>query len=86
MLSEIHQFHIGLSHSRENILIVTVVGHHNLGINSLLFIDHILGSNKLNYFIRLVRRAFRSHQCGPAEKLWRPLGQSVQFAITRFQV
>ena len=32
-------------------LIVTVVQHHNLGINSLLVIHHILG--KLNCFVCL---------------------------------
>ena len=39
-------------------LTFTVVLQHNLGINSLIFIHHILG--KLN-FLRLTRRALRSH-------------------------
>ena len=65
ILSETHQFYVRLSPSIEkNILIVTVVLHNNLGINSLLFIDHILSSPKLNFVVRLAHRALRSPQCG----------------------
>jgi|SRR6218665_1436078 len=46
-------------------LIVTIVLHHKLGINSLLFIHHIL--SKLN-FLRLARQALRSYQYCPLPK------------------
>jgi len=45
---------------------LTVVMQHNLGIDSLLPMHHILG--KLNFILHLARRALKSHQCGPRPK------------------
>jgi len=63
--SETHQFH-EIKQSIKAMLIVTVVQHHNSGINSLLDIHHILG--KLNSFARVACRVLRNHQCGPRPK------------------
>jgi len=47
-------------------LILTVVLQHNLGIDSLLPMHHILG--KLNFILHLARRALKSRQCGTRPK------------------
>ena len=47
-------------------LIVTVVLQHNLGIDCLLLIHHILG--KLDFIVRLARRTLKNHQYGPQPK------------------
>jgi len=52
-------------------LIVTIVLHHNLGINSLSLIHHILG--KLNFFPFGPLSFNKSSMWPSAEKLWRPL-------------
>jgi len=58
-------------------LIGTAVLQHNLGIDSLLLIHHILG--KLNFILRLVRRALKS-QCGPRpKKFGDPLSSLLKF-------
>jgi len=62
-------------------LIVIVVLHHNLRINSLLLIHHILG--KLNIIVRLARRALNSHQCSPRPKKFGDL--CTMYCKKRFQ-
>jgi len=47
-------------------LIVTVVLQHNLGIDGLILIHHIVG--KFNFIVRLARRTLKSHQRGPWPK------------------
>ena len=66
-----HQFHV--SHVVEKTkLIVTIHLHHNLGINNLLFIHHILC--KLNFLTFRPPRLKKSSKWLPVEKRWGPLG------------
>jgi len=59
-------------------LIVTVVLHHNLGINSLLFNHNILG--KFNCFLRLTSRALCMDVL-PAEQIWIPLNKPIRHFV-----
>ena len=61
--SETHRFLVAYQTVVKAMLhvIVTVIQHHDSGINSILVIHHILG--KLNWVVRLARQILRNHQC-----------------------